>query len=249
MASPAAIGYQAAANDTMTLEDAIEGARAACSKACGIRIRSDVPLAFCLSGGVDSSALVSIAAKALGMQLRNLLDHRRRRTLQRSRQHPGDGARCRLRPPVVEVFRRQDVIARLRDLVGYHDAPIATITFYVHSLISEAVHRAGYRVAFSGTSADELFTGYYDHFLLHLHAMAGEIRTTRGYLRELAKAHRLVFVRNPVLRDPTAVHEESRVSRARVRRRDEIAGVPGRIPPTAPSLKSNSCRRCCAIGC
>ena len=32
-------------------------------------MRSDVPIAFCLSGGIDSGALVSIASKVLGKKI------------------------------------------------------------------------------------------------------------------------------------------------------------------------------------
>jgi len=38
-------------------------------------------------------------------------------------------------------------------------------------MLSQKISEAGYKVAFSGTGADELFTGYYDHFNLHLYEM------------------------------------------------------------------------------
>ena len=47
----------------MSLAEAIEGSRDRLFESVRIRLRSDVPLAFCLSGGVDSASLVSIAAK------------------------------------------------------------------------------------------------------------------------------------------------------------------------------------------
>ena len=50
-------------NTNMSLSDAVEGARHHLLESVRIRLRSDVPMAFCLSGGVDSAALVSIAAK------------------------------------------------------------------------------------------------------------------------------------------------------------------------------------------
>jgi asparagine synthase (glutamine-hydrolysing) len=185
-------------NDAMTLAEAVEGTRERLLQSMRLRIRSDVPLAFCLSGGVDSSALVSIAAKSLGCRIEtfSIID-------EDERYNEEDNILATVRDVgcAHQLLRipQQDVIARLRDLVAYHDAPVATITFYVHSLISEAVHRSGYRVAFSGTSADELFTGYYDHFLLHLHAVRGE-PDYASYLRDW-ETHIATFVRNPILRD------------------------------------------------
>ena len=47
----------------MSYSDALEGARHYLFESVKLRLRSDVPLAFCLSGGVDSSSLASIAKK------------------------------------------------------------------------------------------------------------------------------------------------------------------------------------------
>lgn len=186
-------------DERLTLQDAIDGTRERLLQSMRLRIRSDVPLAFCLSGGVDSAALVSIAAKSLGCRLEtfSIIDDDERYNEEDNILATVRDVGCKhqlLRIP------KQDVLARLKELVIYHDAPVATITFYVHSLISEAVHRGGYRVAFSGTSADELFTGYYDHFLLHLHAVRDE-PNYREYLRDWEE-HIAGFVRNPILRDP-----------------------------------------------
>jgi asparagine synthase (glutamine-hydrolysing) len=188
-----------AVRDSMPLQEAIEGTRERLLDSMRLRIRSDVPLAFCLSGGIDSSALVSIAGKQLGCDLKtfSIID-------QDERYNEEDNILATVRDVGCKhellPIPREDVIARLKDLVSYHDAPVATITFYVHSLISQAVNRGGYRVAFSGTSADELFTGYYDHFLLHLNA----VRREQDYAKYRGdwEAHIAGFVRNPILRDP-----------------------------------------------
>jgi len=91
-------------------------------------------------------------------------------------------------------------IDRLVSLVEYHDAPVATISYFVHSMLSEAISAGGYKISISGTGADEMFTGYYDHFLMHLY----ETRNCADYNKyqtdwELYVKH---FVRHPQLSNP-----------------------------------------------
>ena len=59
----------------------------------------------------------------------------------------------------------EEMIDRLKNLISYHDSPISTISYLVHSLISERISKTSSKVVVSGTGADELFTGYYDHYL------------------------------------------------------------------------------------
>jgi asparagine synthase (glutamine-hydrolysing) len=87
-------------------------------------------------------------------------------------------------------------LERLRELVRYHDAPVYTITYYAHWLLMESIAKHGYRIAVSGTAADELFTGYYDHFLAYL-AEAGDDAARAAWI-----AHVKPVVRNPVLSNP-----------------------------------------------
>ena len=191
-------------NPDMTLKQAIEGTRERLLESVRIRLRSDVPLAFCLSGGVDSAALVSIAAKVFGCRAAtfSIID-------KDPRYNEWDNIRATVEDTGVEShileIPREEALPRLEKLIAYHDAPVATITYYVHSLISEKVARDGFRVVFSGTSADELFTGYYDHFLLHLAELSG----SDDYASALKnwQEHTLSFVRNPILQNPQLYNE------------------------------------------
>ena len=185
--------------DSMTLNDAIEGCREHLFESVRIRLRSDVPLAFCLSGGVDSASLVSIAAKEFNAKLEtfSIIDSD-------ERYNEKDNIMATVRdldcPHNLLEIPQEEALPRLQKLIAYHDVPVATITYYVHSLISESLHEKGYRVSFSGTSADELFTGYYDHFILHLN----EVRNREDYDDYLVnwKEHIGKFVRNPDLKNP-----------------------------------------------
>lgn len=191
-------------DSSMTIEDAIEGARRHLLNSVKIRLRSDVPLAFCLSGGIDSASLASIAAKEFNANLTtfSIIDSD-------DRYNEEDNILATVRDidcdhHLIHVDQT-DVLPRLRSLIEYHDGPVATISYYVHSLISKAVHDGGFRVTFSGTAADELFTGYYDHFLLHLN----EVREHPDYQNWLQdwKEHILPLVRNPILQNPDLYKE------------------------------------------
>src|SRR5262249_54809037 len=52
--------------EKMSYEEAVVGTRERLVRSVGLRLRADVPLAFCMSGGVDSNALISIATRKLG---------------------------------------------------------------------------------------------------------------------------------------------------------------------------------------
>jgi asparagine synthase (glutamine-hydrolysing) len=184
---------------TISRHDAIEGIRQHLFNSMRLRLRSDVPLAFCLSGGIDSGSLASIAAKQFGAQVHcySILDS-----------DPRYDERANIRATVENigatateiVLTPNRTLDRLKQVIDYHDGPIATITYYIHSLLSERISADGYKVVFSGTAADELFTGYYDHFNLFLY----EMRDTPDFDRHLQDwlTHIQPIVRNPILQNP-----------------------------------------------
>ena len=114
------------------------------------------------------------------------------------------------------------MLARLEKLIAYHDMPIATITYLVHSLLSEQVAAQGYRVVASGTAADELFTGYYDHYNLQLY----ELRNYRQFADYLADWHRYIapVVRNPYLQNPKLYFDDAGFRRHIYLNNDIFAG-------------------------
>lgn len=183
----------------MSLNDAIEGFRERLLESIKIRLRADVPIAFCLSGGVDSSAIVSIASKLFHYEVAtfSIIDHDERYNEYHNIQATLADIQCK--HEIIEVPKKQ-TFERLHRLVAYHDAPLYTITFFVHSLLLEAISKSCYRVAVSGIGADEMISGYHDHFNLHLY----EMRTRADYQRYLDdwNAHTRHFVRNPFLKNP-----------------------------------------------
>lgn len=188
----------------MTMDEALAGARERLERAIQLRLRADVPVAFCLSGGVDSAALASIAAKRFDQKLHcfSIIDSDPRYNESANIEAVVQDLGCethRIQTSTDGFFERLD------DLVAYRRQPIITISYYVHSFLSEAIHDKGYKIAISGTAADELFTGYYDHYSMWLAEMRGESNdaTFQVLVKDWRDSYGAV-VRNPHLQDPLA---------------------------------------------
>ena len=124
------------------------------------RLRSDVPIGFAVSGGIDSAALVGMAREIMGKEAHLHVF---------SVVAPGmDGDESEYQKLVVEhvggIWHRVDV----RELDGKyleryikatHRIPVAWNNL-AHFALCEAVKAAGVTVLFNGQGADELFGGY-----------------------------------------------------------------------------------------
>lgn len=181
--------------EDMTAAEAATGLQHALARSVELRLRADVPLAFCMSGGIDSNCLISIAKKVCDFDVhgftvvntdaryeeRDKVDHMVKTLGLRHTEVPIDAT---------------GFLPKLTELVHYHDAPIYTISYYVHWQMMQRMHELGYRVSISGTAADELFTGYYDHHCFYL-AEAGDAAAETAWAR-----HVKPIVRNPYLQSP-----------------------------------------------
>lgn len=185
--------------DAMTYGEAVEGAKERLIQSVKLRLRADVPLAFCMSGGVDSNALISIAKRMFGYDVHGftIMNHDSRYEETDLVQHAVK--ELGIMHTAIPV-NTANFLPQLRELVKYHDAPVYTITYYAHWLLQRSIAENGYRISVSGTAADELFTGYYDHHLAYLY----EVRDEPGF--EAARAswlkHIKPIVMNPFLGNP-----------------------------------------------
>ncbi len=195
-----------------SFDEAVANAKTLLTRSVDLRMRADVPLAFCLSGGVDSATLAAIAAKQMGREIHcfSIIDSDERYDESANIQAMLDHLGCRHHKVHTST---KGFFERMRTLVAYHDAPVVTISYYMHSFLSEAIAANGYKIAISGTAADEIFTGYYDHYAMWLAAMHGQpgvdfdqlVRDWRGgmgaHVQNPGLQNPLCFVNNPGQRD------------------------------------------------
>ena len=189
-----------AINEALSYKSAVDMVREALISSMALRLRSDVPVAFCMSGGVDSNTLISIAQKVFGFEVHGF-------TIKSSDRRYDESALVAesvksLGMKHTDVRLNSDgFLNNLKNQIVQHDGPISTISYYAHWQLMQAISAHGYKVAISGTGADELFTGYYDHHNLYLAEVANN---PSEYLaaRSAWTAHIANDVRNPYLIDP-----------------------------------------------
>jgi asparagine synthase (glutamine-hydrolysing) len=187
-------------DERMSFADAAAATRERLIDSVRLRLRADVPIAFCLSGGVDSNALISIAKRELDFDVHGFTIMNTDERYEEREMVDIAVRELRLRHTAIPV-ESADFLGELRELVRYHDSPVSTITYFAQWKLMKAVASQGYKVSVSGTGADELFSGYYDHHNFYIQALTGE---TQVQERARADWRRVVapVVRNPYLQDP-----------------------------------------------
>ncbi|MFQ5694618.1 MAG: asparagine synthase (glutamine-hydrolyzing) [Terriglobia bacterium] len=126
-------------------------------EAARLRLVSDVPVGVFLSGGIDSSSLVSLLSDAAGARLRTFCVA--------FPENGADDAACARR--IARTFDadhrevpldEQELLRQLPAALAAMDQP--TVDGINTFLLSGAIRQAGLKVALSGLGGDELFGGY-----------------------------------------------------------------------------------------
>ncbi len=185
----------------MSWEAAISGAREKMLNAVDIRLRADVPLAFCMSGGVDSNSLISVAKREFDYDVHGFTIVNKDARYEEQDIVEASVKELGIKHTNIELSQ-DNFLENLRELIRYHDAPVYTVTYYAHWLLQKAISESGYRVSISGTSADEIFSGYYDHHSAYIAQMHREGQTLYQTAIENWQQHIKPIVRNPYLQDP-----------------------------------------------
>ena len=183
----------------MDEKTAVDGVRAHLKNSMKVRLRSDVPVALCLSGGVDSTILSGMAVQDFNENIStfSIIDDDERYNEKENIDAQVSFLGCRN----YKIHTSQDNFwDRMSKLISYHDKPISTLSYYLHSFMSEQISNSGCRVAISGNGADELFAGYYDHYSFWLSEMSS--RSNHSKLIADWKNSYGRYVQNPILQNP-----------------------------------------------
>jgi asparagine synthase (glutamine-hydrolysing) len=167
-----------------------EELRALLEDAVRLRLRSDVPVGTCLSGGLDSSSIVALTAR-----LRGEADGRRSFSVAYPADpgldetaHQDEVVRATGVTPARTTPTAAELVRDLPALVRAQDEPFASAAPYSQWRVMALAREAGVKVLLDGQGADEVLAGYHYHFGPYL----AEVKAREGLraaLRQARLAH------------------------------------------------------------
>ncbi|KAJ7162406.1 putative asparagine synthase [Mycena filopes] len=159
--------YSAATDKpTTSIEEMIATVREHLVESVRLRLRSDVPLAVYLSGGLDSSAVAGIATHLLRQ------DDASAKVTAFTLAYPGDEQDSDEGPVAERTALHLDanvhlvnvdeaaLVGTLEESIWHTEQPNATFHGAGKIILSRYIRSKGYKVALSGEGSDEIFGGY-----------------------------------------------------------------------------------------
>ncbi len=133
-----------------------------------LRLRSDIPVGFCLSGGIDSSSIVCIANELLQKGMANSLSNGHVvafTAVNNSQAHDETHWASHVVDNTnIEWIKAEctsgNMIELLPKIVRCQEAPLISTSTYAQYKVMEAASQRGIQVLVDGQGSDELFAGY-----------------------------------------------------------------------------------------
>jgi len=176
-----------------SIEDATDNLRTLLKHAIELRLRSDVPVGTCLSGGLDSSVIACIASELYGS------GRERFRAITAS-SIDGKNDERRFAEEVCKYANLEWIVTRpegeevancLETFMYHQDEPVASASPVMQYFVMQAAKRSGIPVLLDGQGADETLLGYgrYLGFGLRRSYSRGPLEVLR-FLRDARRRNR-----------------------------------------------------------
>jgi asparagine synthase (glutamine-hydrolysing) len=172
---------------TKSYEDAAAEIRELLRDSVKLRLRADVPVGSCLSGGLDSSAIVCLLN---GIRQEQKIAAEQMTFSARSNVAAYDEGKYMLAVAEAVKSRHNETVLNpgvvfdsLPEILRWQDEPFGSASIYAQHLVFKMAAENGIKVMLDGQGADEIFAGYGSFKLVHLASLAAGF-----HLLKLAKA-------------------------------------------------------------
>ena len=186
-------------NKNLTFDDCKNLVRETLIKAVQKQLQSDVPLAFCMSGGVDSNSLMAISKKIFNYDVHGFTVDSSDPRYSEKKMVLSTIKDLNIKNTFIEP-NKKNFLKNLKSLICNRASPVYTIANFCHSELMRSISNKGYKVCIGGAGADELFSGYYDHHLFYLRQIKNDKKLFKKSLNNW-KNKILKITRNPFLKD------------------------------------------------
>ena len=124
-----------------------------------LRLRSDVPIGASLSGGIDSSSIVGVAALECGNDVKTFSLFNREAAYDESTYIDAVNRHCNTTG--ISLYLDEETSAEeLENLIYHQDEPITRLSHYAEYCVMRAAKEGGVTVLLSGQGGDETLCGY-----------------------------------------------------------------------------------------
>ena len=171
--------------------------RAQLNKTFNTRFRADVPLTCLLSGGMDSNSIAAVAKKQNKkisyFSLKHFSkDYNEDHLIDRSVKH------LNLKHQYVKIPKRKN-LEEFKKIIAHSYNVMPTITSLAFAIICKRIKSLGYKVVITGIGGDELFKGYYHHFISFLYSIRNKSYFKKYY--NLWEKNQKPYIRSKEYRD------------------------------------------------
>jgi asparagine synthase (glutamine-hydrolysing) len=155
-----------------------------------LRLRSDVPIGALLSGGLDSSAIVSIVnniekTEGLPVDIKTFTATYEEPALDESNYARAVTESCDLHNILVYPNIGNKIPGDLEKLIFHQDEPPVSMTAFAHWYLMNEISKHGIKVILSGQGADECLAGYLDKYIGYYLKDLFKTKQYRKMLREI----------------------------------------------------------------
>jgi len=154
---------------TIKPEAVLEHFRELFFNAVNIRLRSDVPIGALLSGGLDSSAIVSVIHKLarenkIPLNIKTFTASYSEKSIDESHYAAEVVRKTGIQNVLVYPNEKGELWQDIEKVIYHQDEPPLTMTAFAHWYLMEEIHKQNIKVIISGQGADEMMAGYVEQF-------------------------------------------------------------------------------------
>ncbi|MBI4175369.1 asparagine synthase (glutamine-hydrolyzing) [Candidatus Berkelbacteria bacterium] len=137
-----------------------------------LRLRSDVPIGSCLSGGLDSSTIVALANQLLKDEHQLTNAHARQKTFSAVFADPRFSEERYIQTmiaatgvdPAFTTLTSQEIPDLVQSVTYHQDEPFGSTSIFAQWKVFAAARERGVKVMLDGQGADELLAGYHGFY-------------------------------------------------------------------------------------